>query len=73
MITASDSYNSYDIGKYYVILPTVPSFSLKEYIKEHKATKLEEGFSYTSDKNDYWINTEEIRKLIKEHLNIQID
>ena len=73
MITASDSYNSYDIGKYYVILPTVTSFSLKEYIKEHKATKLEEGFSYTSDKNDYWIKTEEIRHLIKENLNIQID
>jgi UDP-N-acetylglucosamine 4,6-dehydratase/5-epimerase len=73
MITASDSYNSYDIGKYYVILPTIPSFSLNEYIKEHKATKLEEGFSYTSDKNDYWINTEEIRKLIKDHLTIQID
>ena len=73
MITASDSYNSYDIGKYYVILPTVPSFSLSEYIKEHNAKKLEEGFSYTSDKNDYWINTEEIRKLIKENLNIQID
>ncbi len=28
MITASDSYNSYDIGKYYVILPTVKA-SLK--------------------------------------------
>ena len=73
MITASDSYNSYDIGKYYVILPTVPSFSLIEYIKEHKATKLEEGFSYTSDKNESWIKTEEIRNLIKENLNIQID
>ena len=73
MITASDSYNSYDIGKYYVILPTVPSFSLNEYIKEHKATKLEEGFSYTSDKNDQWIKTEEIRNLVKENLNIQID
>lgn len=73
MITSSDSYNSYDIGKYYVVLPAVPSFSLNDYIKEHKATKLEEGFSYTSDKNDCWINTEEIRKIIKEHLNIQID
>ena len=73
MITASDSYNSYDIGKYYVILPTVPRFSLNEYIQEHNAKKLKEGFSYTSDKNDYWINTEEIRKLIKDHLTIQID
>ena len=73
MITASDSYNSYDIGKYYVILPTVPSFSLNEYIKENNAIKVKEGFSYTSDKNDCWINTEEIRKLIKDHLTIQID
>jgi len=69
MITSSDSYNSYDIGKYYVILPTVPKFSLNDYIKEHKATKVTEGFSYTSDKNDDWIKTEEIRNLIKEHLN----
>ncbi len=73
MITASDSYNSYDIGNYFVILPTVPRFSLNEYIQEHNAKKLKEGFSYTSDKNDYWINTEEIRKLIKDHLTIQID
>ena len=43
MITASDSYNSYDIGKYYVILPTVPRFSLNEYIEEHKATKVTGG------------------------------
>lgn len=73
MITASDSYNSYDIGKYYVILPTVPRFSLHEYIKENNAIKVKEGFSYTSDKNDHWIKTEEIRHLIKENLNIQID
>lgn len=73
MITASDSYNSYDIGKYFVILPTVPRFSLNEYIKENKAKKLKEGFSYTSNKNDQWIKTEEIRNLIKENLNIQID
>ena len=69
----SNSYNSYDIGKYYVILPTVPRFSLNEYIQEHNAKKLKEGFSYTSDKNDHWIKTEEIRHLIKENLNIQID
>ena len=73
MITASDSYNSYDIGKYFVILPTVPRFSLSEYIQKHKATKLKEGFSYTSDKNDNWIKTEEIRKLIIDNLNIQLD
>lgn len=73
MITASDSYNSYDIGKYFVILPSIPKFSLSEYIKKNKATKVKKGFSYTSNNNDSWINTEEIRKLIIDNLNIQLD
>ena len=73
MITASDSHNTYDIGKYYVILPTVPKFSLDDYVKKHNAMKVKEGFSYTSKKNKSWIKKEEIRKLIIDNLGIQLD
>ena len=73
MITASDSHNTYDIGKYYVILPTVPKFSLDDYVKKHNAMKVKEGFSYTSKKNKSWIKKEEIRKLIIDNLDIQLD
>lgn len=32
MITESDSFTTYDLGKYYAILPQVPSFNMSEYI-----------------------------------------
>ena len=33
MITSSDSFSTYDLGKYYAILPQVPIFNLQDYIK----------------------------------------
>lgn len=69
MITSSDSFNSYDMGKYYVILPTVPNWSLTEFIKKFQATKVPTGFSYNSGSNDEWINIEELRALIVKHID----
>ena len=31
MITASDSFNTVDIGKYFAILPSAGNYSIKEY------------------------------------------
>lgn len=69
MITPSDSYNTYDLGKYYVILPTVTPWNLEEFINAHKARKVPEGFSYNSGDNKEWINVESLRELILEHVN----
>ena len=69
MITASDSFNSYDMGKYYVILPTVPNWNLTNFIKEFGATKVPIGFSYNSGTNDEWVSIEELRALITEHID----
>ena len=65
MITSSDSYNTYEIGKYYVILPQVPVFDLKEYIDKNKAKKVKKGFSYNSGDNKEFLSIEELRSLIK--------
>jgi FlaA1/EpsC-like NDP-sugar epimerase len=46
MITSSDSFSTYDLGKYYAILPQVPAFGIDEYVKEFKAHKVPEGFNY---------------------------
>lgn len=64
MITPSDSYNTYDLGKYYVILPTTTSWSLKEFIKINKAKLVKKGFSYNSGKNTQWETVETLTKLI---------
>lgn len=68
MITSSDSYNSYDLGKFYVILPQKPVFNLKNYIKKNKAKKLAPGFSYNSGNNIHFLSVNELKNLIKTNL-----
>lgn len=68
MITSSDSYFTYDTGKYYVILPSMPLFDVNDFIKQFNAVKVPEGFQYNSGTNDKFLTVEEIRDLIKKHL-----
>ena len=69
MITQSDAFNTYDLGKYYVILPTVTNWDLDEFIKAFNAKKVPEGFSYNSGTNTEWVTVEELRTFIKEHVD----
>ncbi len=69
MITSSDSFSTYDLGKYYSILPQVTSFNLQEYIKHFNAKLVPQGFQYNSGDNTEWVNAEELRNLIKEHVD----
>lgn len=54
MITASDSPNTVDLGPYYAITPG--------------ARKVEQGFSYQSGTNPQFLSVEEIRELIRQHV-----
>ena len=69
MITHSDSFNTYDMGKYYAILPTIPNWSVDKYVSEFSATKVEEGFEYNSNENTEWETPESLRELIKIHVD----
>ena len=69
MISESDSFNTYDLGKYYVILPQLPNFNLSEFIKSFNAKIVPQGFSYNSGSNTEWETVESIRKLIVEHVD----
>lgn len=69
MITSSDSFTTYDLGKYYVILPQTPNFKLDDYIKNFNAKNVPQGFHYTSENNTEWETVESLRKLIVEHVD----
>lgn len=69
MITSSDSFTTYDLGKYYVILPQVPNFKMNDYIKAFEAKLVPQGFHYTSENNSEFESIESIRKLIIEHID----
>jgi UDP-N-acetylglucosamine 4,6-dehydratase (inverting) len=69
MITSSDSFSTYDLGKYYAILPQVTSWDLKEYINVFNAKSVAIGFQYNSGDNTEWVGVEEIRSLIQTHVD----
>jgi UDP-N-acetylglucosamine 4,6-dehydratase (inverting) len=69
MITTSDSYNTIDLGKYYVILPQQPIFNLNDYMRHFKAKRVPEGFCYNSGNNDQWETVGSLRDLIKSHVD----
>lgn len=69
MISESDSYNTYDLGKYYVILPQQPRFKLDEFIQTFDAKKVKPGFKYNSSENSEWETVDSLRKLIREHVD----
>jgi len=68
MITSSDSFYTYDLGKYYTVLPATHRWNLKDYIKHFNANMVEEGFCYNSETNDEWETVESLKELIKEHV-----
>lgn len=69
MITPSDSFYTYDLGKYYTILPSTPSWSIHEFVKEFNAKLVTPGFAYNSGDNAEWETVDSLRKLIKEHVD----
>lgn len=69
MITASDSFYTYDLGKYYTILPSVPKFNIEEYKKHFDAKLVPAGFNYNSGENTEWETVDSIKALIKEHVD----
>jgi len=69
MITQSDSLNTVDLEKYYAILPSGDMSIMDTYLESGKAVKVPEGFQYSSDANKEWLTIEQLRELIKKHVD----
>jgi len=69
MITTSDSPTTVDLGNYYAILPTQADYTFQQYCETMHAVPVESGFSYNSGSNDSFLTIEEIRDLIKGHVD----
>ena len=69
MITSSDSFFTYDIGKYFVIIPQTPIWDIQNFMSEFNARLVPSGFAYNSGTNSEWETVETLRSLIKEHVD----
>jgi len=61
LLTADEARHSKELGKHYIIEPEHKFWSGTNH---PSAKKLPEGFSYSSDNNSWWLNEDEIRKLL---------
>jgi UDP-N-acetylglucosamine 4,6-dehydratase/5-epimerase len=69
MISETDSSNTFDCGKYFVINPCNTQFDLAEWVKHFGATKVPEGFNYNSGTNTEWLSIDDIREQIRLHVD----
>ncbi len=66
MITKSDSLNTLENKKFYIILPS--NMDIAKFKKKFKANKVSKMFSYNSLENKQRLNISQIRKLISKNI-----
>jgi UDP-N-acetylglucosamine 4,6-dehydratase/5-epimerase len=66
MITESDSCTTVDLGHYYAILPNQETKEF--YVSKMGAKAVEAGFAYNSGRNSLFLDVEQLRALIREHV-----
>ena len=72
MITETDTLNTIEFEKFFVILPSTPLWDVEKFKAEYDSSigkMCEYGFSYNSGTNNKFLSVEEIRKLIKTELH----
>lgn len=69
MITASDSPNTVDLGDYFAILPPGDPAYVDQYCAKCGASRVPPGFSYDSGTNEHFLSVDEIRMLIRQHVD----
>jgi len=68
MITTSDSYNTIENKKFYIILPAGER-SFSNYIKSFAAKKVKKEFSYNSKNNPNYLTIKQLKKIIVNEKN----
>jgi UDP-N-acetylglucosamine 4,6-dehydratase len=62
MISTEDARRTLKRNDRYVVLPTLAEWGWSK----PSGDDVEDGFAYTSDKNDQWLNVQDIEKLLSD-------
>jgi UDP-N-acetylglucosamine 4,6-dehydratase (inverting) len=69
MITTSDSFNTLDLGSYFAILPSAGKHTVESYSQAHSGQPVPAGYAYNSGTNDEFLTVEQLRVLIRKHVD----
>ncbi|GIK54241.1 MAG: UDP-N-acetylglucosamine 4,6-dehydratase (inverting) [Planctomycetota bacterium] len=66
MITPDDSYYTLEYPNRYVIQPAISWWDAKKFIAETGGTPVPEGFQYSSDRNDWWMKSDDLGNILEQ-------
>lgn len=69
MITETDAIMTVEMADKFVILPSIPLWDVDEFCAAFSATRCAPGFRYNSGSNTEWLGVEQLRELIREHVD----
>ena len=69
MITETDAISTIEFAKYFVILPSMRLWDIDAFMQAFHGRHCADGFSYNSATNTEWLSVEEIRDLIRQHVD----
>ena len=72
MITASDSFNTVDLGPYYAILPMAAKYSVDQYCERSGCPPVAPGYAYNSGTNPHFLTVDELRHLVSREMNVSL-
>jgi len=69
MITVTDAINTVEFDRYFVILPSLKLWDIKKFTQAFDGRPCPDGFHYCSGTNNRWLTVEDIRDLIRTHID----
>ena len=64
MISFTESANTIEYNKYFIILPSFREYSIAEYVKKNGGKKVVNRFSYSSNTNKNFLKIPDIKKIV---------
>ena len=69
MITITDALSTVEFDRYFVILPSIELWDVAKFASTFNGKLCCDGFCYNSGTNSEWLSVDEIRDLIKSHID----
>lgn len=69
MITETDGLSTLSFKNHFVILPAMQIWDPEKYRQHFDGQRCEYGFKYNSGTNEHWLSVEDIRFLIRKHVD----
>ena len=69
MITVTDGINTLEYDDHYIIFPPTKFSNQELFLEKHGGKPCPEGFSYDSGTNSKWLTVQQLRDLIRDHVD----